>query len=118
MSNPVRIKSVTFKDSGFKVLTLPPSRLDAKPPTRVTLEHAKRQLEGLFEGVDHKPVGVVMVVWDGEYASNCAVLQPNGPEWLPGMLPGILIPDFVRNRLLAQKIISWAIEDVNESMGL
>ncbi len=55
--------------------------------------------------------GFAFVAWDPQGASICTfnVTRSN--------IPSILVPDFVRNRLLAERISSWTIEDVNEQWG-
>ena len=51
--------------------------------------------------------GFAFVVWgrDGESTCDCANLE--------GHIPTILIPDFVRNRLLAWRIEGWTLDTIN-----
>ena len=52
---------------------------------------------------DGKPaVGFALVMWDSDGGSAGAARAYPGSN-----LPGIAIPDFARNRLLATKIIEW-----------
>lgn len=55
--------------------------------------------------------GFAMVVWNRDGASTCDMASDGGVS------PPIMIPDFVRNRLLAQKIEHWTIDTINESAG-
>lgn len=55
--------------------------------------------------------GFAIVVW-GLDGSSTAALATDG-----GVTPTILIPDFVRNRLLGEKIEAWTIESINRSNG-
>lgn len=53
------------------------------------------------EGAD--PVGFVCMAWDGNFRAWCTLKSyPGSP------LPPIFVPDFVHNRLLAEKICEWA----------
>lgn len=52
------------------------------------------------------PSGVAVVLWDSAGYTSGRVL--NGTS-----LPGILIPDLVRNTLLGHKIEDWTIDTIN-----
>lgn len=68
------------------------------------------------ETLDQHPgselAGYAFVTWGPDGGSTCT-------QWVgPGStIPTILIPDFVRNRLLAATAVSWTIQDVNEQLG-
>ena len=50
--------------------------------------------------------GFALVVW-GSNATSVAMLESDG------RIPSILVPDFVRNRLLARQIERWTIQEIN-----
>ncbi len=52
--------------------------------------------------------GFVVMIWDNDGTSTCDAVN------FEGNIPGILIPDFVRNRLLAQKIETWTLETLRD----
>ena len=83
-------------------LLRPPANTD--PGRARFLEDLHEQL-GYFEG---KVAGYAFVVWDEEGGSSASAVGTC-------TIPGILVPDFVRNRLLAYKIEDWTIETVNKS---
>jgi hypothetical protein len=56
--------------------------------------------------------GFAFVIWDKDGSSTANAGN------LHGNIPSILIPDFVRNRLLASVIEKWTRDAVNESFGL
>ena len=56
--------------------------------------------------------GAAFVVWSADNGSSAMMFA--GAD---SRIPSILIPDFVRNRLLAVKIIDWTKDDINTSNG-
>lgn len=65
-----------------------------------------RETRDMIDGMtkEGRPVvGFAMVMWDSENASNAACKAYPGSS-----IPSIAVPDFVRNRLLAQKIEDWS----------
>ena len=55
----------------------------------------------------HEIVGFAFMVWDHRGTSVATAYN------MDGHIPAILIPDFVRNRLLAGKIEQWTIDTLN-----
>lgn len=53
--------------------------------------------------------GFAFVVWDREGGSIVCVKLKDSCT-----IPGILVPDFVRNRILAEKIQEWTIEKLTQ----
>jgi hypothetical protein len=62
---------------------------------------------------DRNVAGFAFVVWDGEGGSTAGMelYTVEGGK----TIPGVLVPDFVRNRLLAGKIEQWTLNTINES---
>ncbi len=54
--------------------------------------------------------GFAFVVWGPDNGSTCDAM---GSE----MMPSILLPDFVRSRLLAARFLQWAHEDMLDALG-
>lgn len=79
-------------------------------PDRQRIERLVRSvLDGHFAAGDANVGGFAFMVWDVNGSSTCECRN------VDGHIPEILIPDFVRNRLLAFKIESWTIDTVNEA---
>ena len=95
-----RIRSVTHKASGFRVVRLStgPERTYAAVMREVR-ECARQMIE---DGRDI--AGIALVLWDADGASSAVLKAYPGSS-----LPSIAAPDFVRNRLLAEKIGEWAV---------
>lgn len=53
-------------------------------------------------------VGYVVMCWSADGTSACKTIAKDGST-----IPSILVPDFVRNRLLADRIESWTLDTVN-----
>ena len=56
--------------------------------------------------------GYAFVAWDADNWSITA--RWAGPD---SRIPGLLAPDYVRNRLLASEIESWTLETINDQNG-
>lgn len=58
--------------------------------------------------IDPAIAGFALVVWSPDGTSTCMsrINESN-------MIPSILVPDFVRNRLLADRIERWTIDTIN-----
>ncbi len=95
MSAHCRIRSATLKASGVKVHFM----LQAKERDRRDMMAAMR--EALDEH-DDDVVGYAIVLWNWEHDSTAISRVRDGG------IPTILVPDFVRNRLLAERILIWA----------
>jgi hypothetical protein len=93
-----RIGSVTLKESGLRIV-----RLSSGPERtrRAIMSETREMLDGMV--ADGRPVvGFAMVMWDCEGHSDAACRAYPGSN-----IPTIAVPDFVRNRLLASKIVEW-----------
>jgi len=101
-----RLHSVRFKDGGatVRVIHAPPKRKN-----RADLDRLVRETLAFYPSDSCDIGGFAFVVWDAEGASTCVLANYDG------RIPSILIPDFVRNRLLAQKIIQWTMDDLKDS---
>jgi hypothetical protein len=54
--------------------------------------------------------GFAVVVW-GKDGTISSMLRSDG------RIPGILVPDLVRNKLLAERIEDWTIDTINSASG-
>lgn len=89
-----RIGAVTFKDNGLRVVRL----FSGPERTRRAIVAETREM------IDGRPVvGFAMVMWAADGSSDAACRAYPGSN-----IPTIAIPDFARNRLLAEKICEWS----------
>lgn len=96
----LRLRRIRYKD-GRTLEVLRP-----KPSDDQKLREGVRNI-GKWSADDPLPLaGYAVVVWRADGGST-AYLQSNG------QIPSILVPDFVRNRLLAQKIEDWTVDTLN-----
>ena len=98
MHSGCRIRSVTHKASGFKVIRM----MTGPERTRSAII---REATSMFDAMisDGRPVvGMALVLWDGDGGSAAALKAYPG-----SLIPSIAMPEFVRNRLLAAKIEEW-----------
>lgn len=97
-----RLHSVKLKAGGARLHVLKGGGYDLRDEyAAVTREVAKSH--------DGRIAGFAVVVWGPDNASTCACRVGNAST-----IPSILAPDFVRNRLLADRIESWTIETINQ----
>lgn len=61
-------------------------------------------------GAQKKIVGFAIVAW-GPDGGSCSSTEISDGS----MIPSIMVPDFVRNRLLAERVIAWTMEEVEKS---
>lgn len=82
--------------------------LKSTPDNRrvMTLQNVHAVLAAHGDDLD----GFAFVVWARDNRSTCAAVGGTS-------MPSILAPDFVRNRLLANRISNWTQEDVFERLG-
>lgn len=105
MQQPIRtsipkLHSVRWKSGG----TLIP----LKTP-KCDLRHlAEQTIRDVVKAASSPIAGFALVTWQADGAS-IAVCKVGGASGIPS----IMVPDFVRNRLLAQRIESWTIETIN-----
>lgn len=67
-------------------------------------------LDSHMRSADARIAGFAFVVWDVDGTSTCIASVNDGST-----IPAILVPDFVRNRLLPDRIERWTIDTVNEA---
>ena len=103
MSAGCRIGRVRYKAGGAQLVLL------QAPEER----SRQRCLQMVRETVDaaEDVGGWAFVVWGPDGASVAAVGVPRSN------IPSILVPDFVRNRLLAYRREDWTLETVNDQWG-
>jgi hypothetical protein len=92
-----RIGSVTLRESGLRIVRLTDG---VERTRRAILSQVRAMIDGM--GTDTPSVGFAFVVWSADGTSNAI-----GCSYPGSNIPGILIPDFARNRLLAAKIDEW-----------
>lgn len=95
-----RLRRVRFKDG--RTIEV----LRTKPTDDQNLRASIRNVMKVGAGFDKTLAGYAFVAW-GTDGMSIAHLQSNG------QIPSILVPDFVRNRLLAEKIEDWTIDTLN-----
>lgn len=69
---------------------------------------AEKTIRDVIKGPGVPIAGFALVAWQADYTS-IAVCKVGGAS----SIPTILVPDFVRNRLLAQRIEAWTIDTIN-----
>lgn len=97
----LRLRRIRFKDGR----TLDVLRPKAKEADKMHAIYAKHGAECVSDFGPNLS-GISLVTWGKDGSSTCMLLSD-------GQIPGILVPDFVRNRLLAKKIEDWTIDTVN-----
>lgn len=95
-----KLRSVRWKAGGHLILLNTPN---------TDLADRLVNSAALMAASGHRIAGYVMVAWaaDGTSWSTCRVGRASA-------IPSVLVPDFVRNKLLAQRIEDWTIESINE----
>ena len=83
-------------------------KLPAPDENRQAIEQAVR---AVLDAHGFDLAGFAIVVW-GEQGTSTADMRTRSPEKTGVVIPSILVPDFVRNRLLGMKIEQWAVETV------
>ena len=102
----IRLRSIRYKDGRAQLRVLYPPE-----PFDYSADAAKRCQATIQALADEGSniAGYALVVWAGcgksavSFAANDA-----------SAIPSILIPDFVRNRLLAERIESWTLSGMEE----
>jgi hypothetical protein len=97
---PLRLRSVRLKAGGeIRVL----------PNSDTSTDYKRKAIEAL-DALSEPIVGVALVAWSEH---NGSVAQMNvSPQ---SRIPFILVPDFVRNRLLANGIEHWTRETLGKN---
>jgi hypothetical protein len=96
-----RIRSVREKTSGFVLHRLQNST-DA---ARISFLRDMRRLVDAMQRDGKAIVGYAVVLWDADLSSNASLRVGQGST-----IPSIAMPEFVKNRLLAEKINEWGAE--------
>lgn len=94
-----RIRSVRDKKSGFVLHQLQAGTDQA----RVSFLRDMRSLVDTAQSDGRPIVGYAVVVWDAENGSSASLQVGRGSS-----MPSIAMPEFVKNRLLASKILEWS----------
>jgi hypothetical protein len=102
-----RISRVRPKGSKLgQVVILPPA--DAAKERA----HILGRIRTLLESHKTLPDGWAFVVWDEKMCSSSDFVVGKS------FRSGLLVPDFVRERLMANRILDWAEQDARHLMGL
>lgn len=98
----LRLRSIRFKDGRAPLRILRDPRAEARRSFIASANDA-------FCTHPDDCAGFALVIWgaDGTSTAACQIARSNS-------IPSILVPDFVRNRLLAQRIESWTLDSVRE----
>lgn len=97
-----RLRSVRLKDGGAEVHVM----RGGDPRAGFALERCRAVVsQHLRDGAEI--AGFAVVVWGTFGESTCCMHCEDGRPF-----PSILAPDFVRNRLLADRIERWTLETV------
>lgn len=99
-ATPLRLRRVRFKDG---------RTLEVFRPKKTSSDTLKQNLSRWVKFISDAPEefsGYAIVTWHKDGTSVCEL----GSD---GRIPSVLVPDFVRNRLLAQKIEEWTIDTIN-----
>lgn len=92
-----RVRSVRFRD-GRELVRL-------RPPTDDDRQHIERRIRYVLDSHRKDYAGFALVIWASDGASSCDLGCSTGSQ-----IPTILVPDFVRNRLLAERIETWTLD--------
>lgn len=95
----LRLRSVKYKDGRGELRVIPDYRAKDR-------EHAIKRVNDVM--ARQKDIaGYAIVVWGAD--GSCTSQSQSGPR---SALPGIYVPDFVRNALLACKTVEWVEEEL------
>lgn len=100
---PLKLRSVTFKNGGGVIRALP-----VNPDAALDPGYVKRRVAQVIETLDGPVAGFAVVVWGPDNGSTALMNVAANSK-----MPLMMIPDFVRNRLLADQIERWTIADIN-----
>jgi hypothetical protein len=101
----VRISKVRLKN-GPVIVRLP----DHNERRRAAIiAWVKKVLDSHITG-EGQIAGFAFVVWDADGAASCKTLAG-------GCVPALLMPEFVKNKILAERITDWTLDEVNFQWG-
>lgn len=83
---------------------------ELKPEKDVDRTLIERRIRAVLDGHGGDFAGFALVVWNAEGASTADMANREPRQG--AYIPAILIPDFVRNRLLGMKIEEWAVDTI------
>lgn len=107
-TSTLRLHSVRFKDGRAPIEVIRPRYSTASVAEKLATASG-RMIECLGSAV---PVGYVLVCWEANGQIRSMRMGSNGNP-----IPSILVPDFVRNALLADTTEDWTIDAINKSRG-
>lgn len=100
VGRPLRLRAVRFKDG--REIRVMRSTDDGNA-------EIKRRVSQAVDALSEPVVGVALVAWSENNGSVAHVYVGDDSR-----IPFILVPDFVRNRLLANAIEKWTIDTLDE----
>lgn len=103
----IRVRRYKPKGSDLWVVCIHESAMNS-----VRAEVLTRCREAILLHGDDEIAGFAIVVWDKNSESTADL------ENFSGHIPSGLIPDYVRNLLLAERLESWAVARVKRLLGL
>jgi hypothetical protein len=98
----LRVRSVLMKAGGAKISVLRTDDFDYAADARAWAAQC-------IAPHTHDIAGFAFIVWNHDGDSTCK-LKAN----MRSSIPMIMVPDFVRNRLLAERIVDWAVEEMKK----
>lgn len=102
---PLKLRSVKLKTGGGEIRMLP-----ANPDAALDRAYVMRRVGQVVETLDGPVAGFAVVVWGPDNKSTALMNVAANSK-----MPLMMIPDFVRNRLLADQIERWTIADINKN---
>jgi hypothetical protein len=96
----LRLRSVRFKNGGELRLLPTQTRED-------DVRFVRERVERVIDTHTGRIAGVALVVWAPDNSSTVTLSVNDSSK-----IPSIMVPDFVRNRLLAERIESWTLDDI------
>ena len=97
-----RIGKITLKAGGSLALLRQPRDLDR--------EVIERKVREVLDAHHNDFDGFAFVVWGRDNQSTCFSVGST-------KIPSIMVPDFVRTRLLADRIENWAVDTTLDRLG-
>ena len=98
MNPHCRIRLVRMKNGSGEIRILTPFLAKDE-------RFAKQRIKGVLDAHGSDIAGLAVMVWGADLRSTCYL--GSGPR---SAIPGALIPDFVRNRLLLERAVDWTLE--------
>lgn len=99
-TSTLRLRAVRFKNGG-EIRVLPQNTREDD------IRFVRERVERVIEVHNGRVAGMAVVVWAPDNSSTVTLTVNDSSK-----IPSIMVPDFVRNRLLAERIESWTLEDI------